>query len=187
MSGHWSFLANLTYGVIALVTETTASAGTARLRRSMTGPLTGFVTEPQRHAAGLSGSAETARRRTRACSYSTANPLVLGADLVAVALSRLAAGHHGAAALMAPARRGRSCGRLRGWPTTGRTRGCIPPKIRVARGGRGVHRPPRPPGAGPREHGRQAARSKRDRPGGQAGRTTNSTTFAPPQAARLIH
>ena len=35
--------------------------------------------------------------------------------------------------------------------------------------------PPRPPGR-PREHGRQAARSKRDRPGGQASRTTDSAT-----------
>jgi hypothetical protein len=39
--------------------------------------------------------------------------------------------------------------------------------------------------AGPREHGRQAARSKRDRPGGQVSRPTTSATSAPPQAARL--
>ena len=34
--------------------------------------------------------------------------------------------------------------------------------------------------ADPREHGRQAARSKRDRPGGQASWATNSATSAPP-------
>jgi hypothetical protein len=37
--------------------------------------------------------------------------------------------------------------------------------------------------AGPCEHGRQAARSERDRPGGQASRTTDSATTGAAQAA----
>jgi hypothetical protein len=40
--------------------------------------------------------------------------------------------------------------------------------------------------ADPREHGRQTARSKRDRPGGQATRSTKLAMSAPPQAT-LIH
>jgi hypothetical protein len=39
--------------------------------------------------------------------------------------------------------------------------------------------------AGPREHGRQAAPSKRDRPGGHASRTTDLATPAPPQGGAL--
>jgi len=46
----------------------------------------------------------------------------------------------------------------------------------------GSHERPR---GEPREHGRQAARSVRDRPGGQASETTNSATSAPPQAALI--
>ena len=81
--------------------------------------MTGFVTEPQRHAAGLSGSAETHENLRLLLGH----PLVLAADLVAVAVSRLAADLV-AAALMAPARRGRSRGRVRGCPTIDRARGC---------------------------------------------------------------
>ena len=40
---------------------------------------------------------------------------------------------------------------------------------------------------GPREHGRQAARSTRDRPGGQANGTTDSALSAPPEVVYLIH
>jgi len=39
--------------------------------------------------------------------------------------------------------------------------------------------------AGPREHGRQAARSTRDRPGGHASRTTGSAPSAPPSGGVL--
>jgi hypothetical protein len=39
--------------------------------------------------------------------------------------------------------------------------------------------------AGPREHGRQAARSKRAGPSGHASKTTDSATCAPPQAALI--
>ena len=41
--------------------------------------------------------------------------------------------------------------------------------------------------ADPREHGRQAARSKRDRPGGHASEVGNFATCTPPEAACLIH
>jgi hypothetical protein len=41
--------------------------------------------------------------------------------------------------------------------------------------------------AGPREHGRQAARSERDRPAGARERLTKSAKSVPPLAARLIH
>jgi hypothetical protein len=37
--------------------------------------------------------------------------------------------------------------------------------------------------AGPREHGRQAARSTRDRPSGHASRETDPATATPPEAA----
>jgi hypothetical protein len=37
-----------------------------------------------------------------------------------------------------------------------------------------------PARAGPREHGRQAARSKRDRPGEHVSRRTDSATSTPP-------
>lgn len=49
-----------------------------------------------------------------------------------------------------------------------------------------AHRLPVLTGPVPREHGRQAARSKRDRSGEHANQETDLATTAPPQAAFLI-
>jgi hypothetical protein len=54
------------------------------------------------------------------------------------------------------------------------------PWVRVARSGQGRPSTTRARRAGPREHGRQAARSKRDQPGGHMSRTTG---LASPHAA----
>ena len=97
--------------------------------------------------------------------------LVLCADLVAVAMSRLAVSHRVrrtaafTSATTSPTRRRRSRGPVKGWPIPAGSR--VNLKIDPACGLPWVSIEDRARRAGPREHGRQAARSVRDRLAGR--------------------
>jgi hypothetical protein len=101
------------------------------------------------------------------------HPLVPAADLVAVTMSGLAVGHRVAA------RSGLDIDGVT-WTIPGAREGLAPPPAAFAAAPGPLSREAalmsidhRARRADPREHGRQAARSERDRPSGPASRTTN--------------
>jgi hypothetical protein len=107
-------------------------------------------------------------------------PLVLAAELVAAAMSRLAAGHRMAvrSGLDIDDATWTLRGHMRGWPAPPESEMHPRISLRLRRSWLNISYCARR--AGPREHGRQAARSVRDRPGGQASHMTDSAMSAPP-------